>query len=66
MYLTNEGTPKKPEEGDRIVYHGDPLPPNLWQIFERTIRVSGSDLGIKVAQPKIFPPLVCLTSCARM
>jgi hypothetical protein len=63
-YLTYKGAPdKKPEQGDRIVDLLSEVPPNEWHLaiapgFHFFIRVAGSDLGIRVAPPRIHPPFL--------
>jgi len=64
-YLSYNDAPKKPEEGDRVVYRLSEFPPNEWHLaiapgFRSLIRVAGSDLGIRVAPLTIFPPFLDL------
>jgi len=62
-YLTYEGAPKKPEQGDRVVVLLSEFPRNEWRPviapgFRSLIRVAGSELGIRVAPPRIHPPFL--------
>jgi hypothetical protein len=63
QYLAYKGSNEKPEEGDRIVYRVAEFPPNEWHLviapgFRSLIRVAGSELGIRIAPPKIHPPIL--------
>ncbi|KAF8685302.1 hypothetical protein AX14_004049 [Amanita brunnescens Koide BX004] len=62
-YLTYKGAPEKPKEGDRIECRLYPLPLIEWHPAiapgrRYLLRVAGSELGIKVAPPKIEPPFL--------
>jgi hypothetical protein len=64
-YLTYEGAPKKPEQGDPIVDRLSEFPPNEWHLvpapgFRYFIRVADSELGIKIAPPTVHPPILDL------
>jgi len=62
-YLTYHDAPKKPEPGDRVITRLFEFHPHEWHLtiapgFRSFIRVAGSDLGIKIAPPKIYPPFL--------
>jgi len=63
IYLTYNQAPKKPEQGDRVISRLYEFHPNEWHLtiapgFRSFIRVAGSDLGIRIAPPTIYPPFL--------
>jgi len=61
-YLTYEGAPDNPEEGERIVDRVSEFTIQ-WHLamapgFPSFIRVASTELGIRIAPPLVYPPLL--------